>query len=150
MNLNSEPIVHSPHPFTPKNSAPPKPNSPGPALTIYFLFFLNHNRSPLAPPQQNAPIVTTRSKIHKGMNHPNAITTPERTVFHPYLYSLETHSLEKSKSRNLKLDIIPPPFHSTRPATYTGTSTITRKSPPKKEQHTRGCELTHKTHVFTW
>jgi len=96
MNLSSEPIVHSPHPFTPKTR--PLPNQTlqaQPSLSIFS--FLNHNRSPLAPPQQNAPIVTTRSKIHKGMNHPYSITTPERTVFHPYIYSLETHSLENQK-----------------------------------------------------
>ncbi len=135
MNLRSEPIV----PFTtslhpPKTRALTKPNPSGSALPIYFLFFLKTTTVPPPP--------TKRLNRHNSIENPQGCESSPRTPlpppnaqsFIPYLLPPETHSLENQKVGTWSLISFLLSFDSTRPATYTGTSTITRNPPQKKKK----------------
>jgi len=88
------PFTPSLHP--PKTRPLTKPNSSGPALPN--LFSLSFKTTTVALPQQNASIVTTRSKIHKGMNHPQRQHHPRTHSLSSHtFYPLETRSLENQK-----------------------------------------------------
>ncbi len=112
MNLRSEPIVH---PFTPQKLGPSQNQIlQASALTIYFLFFFKTTNVPPPPrpsPQQNAPIVTTRSNNPQGYeSSPTSAPSPNAQSFIQYLLPSREPFPWKSESRNLKAWYHPPPF----------------------------------------